>query len=229
MGGQREAMDLEKRLEMYRSDYFFHIDFKEKIYTRMALFSVFITACITANFSMQEELMKLGCMQLSIVIILWVAAALVLAFVIYALFCITNLKSDELVNSNSEMENYRNTLRQHYISHFPDATEQAVNTYIDDHFLIYLTSQYSSCSAIFYENNVYRQKWLARLAVSSYLLLILTFIVSMFFLYQKIEGDIMSQSQTIPPPPPPPPTRVIKGDKLIPTKPSYPTPPEIKK
>lgn len=81
----------------------------------------------------------------------------------------------------------------------------------------------------FYSANVYRQKWLARLAVSSYLLLILTFIVSMFFLYQKIEGDIMSQSQHIPPPPPPPPTRVIKGDKLIPTKPSYPTPPEIKK
>lgn len=182
-------MDLEKRLDIYRSDYFFHIDFKEKIYTRMAIFSVFITAGITANFSMQDELMKLGYAQLTILVILWLIGALILVFIIYAFFCITSLKSDELVNSNSEMESYRNTLRQHYIRYAPNATEAEINNYIDEQFLIYLISQYSGCSTICFENNVYRQKWLARLAISSYLLLIITFVVSMFFLYQKIEGD----------------------------------------
>lgn len=39
----------------------------------------------------------------------------------------------------------------------------------------------------------------------------------------------MTQNQNIPPPPPPPPTRVIKGDRLIPTKPKYPPQPQIKK
>jgi hypothetical protein len=182
-------MDLEKRLDIYRADYFFHIDFKEKIYTRMAIFSVFITAGITANFSMQDELMKLGCSQLTIIIIFWLISALILVFIIYAFFCITSLKSDELVNSNSEMESYRDTLRQHYISYAPNATETEINDYINEQFLIYLISQYSSCSTICFENNVYRQKWLARLAISSYLLLIITFVVSMFFLYQKFEGD----------------------------------------
>lgn len=47
-------MDLETRLNFYKSDYYFHIDFKEKMYARMVLFSVFITACITANFSMHD-------------------------------------------------------------------------------------------------------------------------------------------------------------------------------
>lgn len=39
----------------------------------------------------------------------------------------------------------------------------------------------------------------------------------------------MSNNHEVPPPPPPPPTKVIKGDKLIPTKPTYPSQPQVKK
>lgn len=182
-------MDLDKRLDTYRSDYFFHIDFKEKIYARMVLFSVFITACITANFSMQNELIKLACLQLTLVSLIWVVSALILIFVIFTFICITSLKADEWVNSNAEMETYRNTLRQHYIDNLPNASEVEIDEYVNDQFSIYLIDQYSCCSTIINENNIYRQKRLSHLTVSTYLLLISTFIVSLFFVYQKFEGE----------------------------------------
>lgn len=182
-------MNLEKRLDIYRSDYFFHIDFKEKIYARMMLFSVFITACITANFSMQNELIKMGCMQLAIVYMIWGAASLVLFLVIYNFICITNLKADEWVNSNSEMETYRETLKQHFVTYAPAPTELETEEYVDEKFTIYLIDQYSRCSSIFNENNIFRQKRLSILAIYAYLLLVLTFLVSLFFVYQKFVGE----------------------------------------
>lgn len=181
-------MEIEERLNIYRSDYLFHIDFKEKIYARMMFFTVFITACITANFSMQNEISKLGCFQQSLLLLCWVIGAIILIFAIYSFYCITNLKSDEWVNSNSEMETYRQTLRQHYINYNSNATEDEINTYVSQQFSIYLTEQYMKCSTILYENNIFRQKCLARFAVSTYLLLAITFIVSLVFMYQKMQG-----------------------------------------
>ncbi len=182
-------INLEKRLEMYRLDYFFHIDFKEKIYARMVLFSVFITACITANFSMQDVLIKIGCIRL-IVMIIWIFSAVILIFVIFKCISITSLKSDEWVNSNAEMESYRDILRQHFINHTHlPPNEERINKYVNEQFTIYLIDQYSRCSTILNENNIYRQKCLSHLAISTYLLLILTFTVSLFFIYQKFEGD----------------------------------------
>lgn len=182
-------MNLQKRLEIYRADYFFHIDFKEKIYARMVLFSVFITACLTANFSMQETLVEMGCTQLTIIMMIWLLGALILVFVIYNFICITSLRADEWVNSNSEMETYRETLRQHFIANSQNPTEDEINNYVNDQFSIYLIGQYAGCSSIFNENNIFRQKSLSKLAMSTYILLILTFIVSLFFVYQKFEGE----------------------------------------
>lgn len=182
-------MDLEKRIDLYKSDYFFHIDFKEKIYARMVLFSVFITACITANFTMQEVLMKLNCYQITLVFILWVVSALILIFVIFNFICITSLKADEWVNSNAEMETYRDTLRNHFVNNsHPSPSEADTEKYVNEQFSIYLIDQYSRCSSIFNENNIFRQKRLSHLAVATYILLVITFIVSLFYIYQKFNG-----------------------------------------
>ncbi len=183
-------MDLEKRIDLYKSDYLFHIDFKEKIYARMVLFSVFITACITSNFTMQDTLMKLNCSQMTIVFILWGISSLILIFVIINFVCITSLKSDEWVNSNAEMETYRETLRNHFISNCTNTpSNDDVEKYVNEQFSIYLIDQYSSCSTILNENNIFRQKRLSHLAVATYILLVLTFIISLFFIFQKFNGE----------------------------------------
>ena len=49
-------MNLEKRLEIYKAEYYFQIDFKEKLYARMAIYAVLITGCITANITMFDTL-----------------------------------------------------------------------------------------------------------------------------------------------------------------------------
>lgn len=182
-------MDLEKRLDIYKTDYLFQIDLKEKIYTRMALFSVFITASITANFSMQDELIKLSSWQISTVVFLWIIGAIILLYIMYSFFNITTLKTDKLVNSSTEMENYRNTLRDHYIKHTQNISDQELNNYIDEQFKIYLLGQYSYCSSIFNENNIFRQQRVSKIAICSYILLIITFCVSLFFVFHKFKGE----------------------------------------
>ena len=64
-----------------------------------------------------------------------------------------------------------------------------VEKYVNEQFSIYLIDQYSSCSTILNENNIFRQKRLSHLAVATYILLVLTFIVSLFFIFQKFNGE----------------------------------------
>lgn len=184
-------MDLEKRIELYKAEYLFQIDMKEKIYTRMAIFSVFITACITANFTMFDELLKLTPRLLAFVTGLWVISGLTLIYVIYAFMQISAFKQDRLVNSNLEMEAYRVVLENHFNSQIqqidPTLTSEI---YVAEQFNGYLKDQYATCASTFYLNNVDRQEKLTRIANCSYILLGLTLIVSVFFITQKLEGKL---------------------------------------
>lgn len=126
---------------------------------------------------------------MTFIFIIWFIGACILIYVIFNFICITNLKSDEWVNSNAEMETYRDTLHHHISTYAPNYSEQEIDDYVNEQFTIYLISQYSRCSTIYNENNVYRQKRLTYLAISTYTLLVLTFIVSLFFVYQKFEGE----------------------------------------
>lgn len=180
-------MCLKERLDRYRTDYFFQIDLKEKIYARMVIFSVFITASITANFGMLDVLVKIPCIFLTIVCLIWIFGGIILVYIIYNFICITNLKADQWVNSNAEMETYREILDKHFRHYSSNPSENEVKNYVDEQFLIYLVDQYSRCSSIYNENNIYRQKRLSILANCTYLLLTLTFIVSLCFIYHQIE------------------------------------------
>jgi hypothetical protein len=190
-------MDLEKRLELYKAEYFFQIDMKEKIYTRMAIFSVFITACITANFTMLDELLKLSPRLLAIVIGLWIISGLTLIYVVYAFVQISAFKQDNLVNSNLEMEDYRVVLENHFTTRIqplnPSLTSEI---YVSEQFNEYLKNQYAACSSTFYLNNVDRQEKLTGLANCSYILLGLTLIISVFFITQKLEGKLNEPKST---------------------------------
>ncbi len=64
-------MNLEKRLEIYKAEYYFQIDFKEKLYARMAIYAVLITGCITANITMFDTLILNSEMLLTFFIFLW--------------------------------------------------------------------------------------------------------------------------------------------------------------
>ncbi|WP_417211912.1 hypothetical protein [Acinetobacter venetianus] len=189
-------MDLEKRLELYKAEYFFQIDMKEKIYTRMAIFSVFITACITANFTMLDELLKLSPKLLAFVTALWVISGLTLIYIIYAFVQISAFKKDFLVNSNLEMEKYRTTLENHFTSNIhPLNPALTSEIYVSEQFNEYLKDQYATCASTFYLNNVDRQEKLTGLANCSYILLGLTLIISIFFITQKLEGKF-NESKT---------------------------------
>lgn len=186
-------MELESRLDLYKTEYLFQIDMKEKIYTRMAIFSVFITGSITANFTMMDSLLKLPQTQLAIVVGLWIFSLFILIRIIVNIYAISKSKYDKLVNSNDEMEQHRATLKNHFITHSttpPNSSSyvQEMDEYVNEQFKLYLVKQYAECSSAYFLNNVDRQTKLTRIAGYSYLILILTLIVSMFFIFQKLEG-----------------------------------------
>lgn len=186
-------MDLEKRIDLYRTEYLFQIDMKEKIYTRMAIFSVFITGCITANFTMLDSLLKLPQTQLAIVVGFWIWSLWILISIIMNIYAISGSKYDKLVNSNGEMEQHRVALKKHFInntvtpSNDPSYTQE-IEEYVNKQFKLYLVELYAECSSAYFLNNVDRQTKLTKIAGYSYLILVFTLIVSMFFIFQKLEG-----------------------------------------
>lgn len=182
-------MDLEKRLELYKAEYLFQIDMKEKIYTRMAIFSVFITACITANFTMFDALLELSQTQLALVIGLWIFCLFYLVSIIINFYGISKNKYDKLVNSNIEMEQYRIDLKNHFTTNSATPpSQQEIEKYVREQFNLYLIKQYAECSSAYYLNNVDRQTKLTKIASSSYSILVLTLIVSLFYVGHKLEG-----------------------------------------
>lgn len=182
-------MDIEDRLNLYKTDYLFQIDMKEKIYTRMAIFSVFITACITANFTMFDALLKLSQTQLALVVGMWIFCLFYLVAIIINFYGISKHKYDKLVNSNIEMEQYRIVLKDHFTANsITPPSQQEIEEYVKEQFNLYLIKQYAECSSAYYLNNVDRQTKLTKIASSSYSILVLTLIVSLFYVGHKLEG-----------------------------------------
>lgn len=182
-------MDIEDRLNLYKTDYLFQIDMKEKIYTRMAIFSVFITACITANFTMFDALLKLSQTQLALVVGMWIFCLFYLVAIIINFYGISKHKYDKLVNSNIEMEQYRIVLKNHFTANSTTPpSQQEIEEYVKEQFNLYLIKQYAECSSAYYLNNVDRQTKLTKIASSSYSILVLTLIVSLFYVGHKLEG-----------------------------------------
>lgn len=184
-------MDLDKRLEIYKAEYYFQVDFKEKLYARMAIYAVLITACITANVTMFDTLIKSTEIYLIFAIFLWEILACVLIFILYGFYCVSHIKVDNWINTNSDMENYRNIIALHYDEHTKPSRLKLLlsnnrKKYIDEQFQLYLVEQYSSCSTIIRDNNVYRQRWLSRIMSGTYLLLLITAILGILYLINKI-------------------------------------------
>lgn len=184
-------MDIEKRLEIYKSEYYFQIDFKEKLYARMAIYAVLVTACITSNITMFDILITSSGYLLTFTIFLWELTILILLYLLYGFFCLSHIKLDSWTNTASDMENYRNILEAHFDKH-TNLTESDTNynskkvEYINDEFLIYLVSQYSICSTIIRDNNIYRQRWLLKIMSCTYILLILTGVLGCIYLSSKV-------------------------------------------
>lgn len=184
-------MDLEKRLEIYKSDYYFQIDFKEKLYARMAIYTVLITGCITANISMFEGITQSSGWYLTFSIFLWEILLITLIYILYGFLCISHIKVDSWVNTNNDMENYRNILTRHYEVYATPSSNRRTDeknkiSYTNEQFIIYLVEQYASCSTVIRDNNVYRQRWLTRIMSSTYTLLIITGVIGTIFLQDKI-------------------------------------------
>lgn len=183
-------MDLEKRLEIYKAEYYFQIDFKEKLYARMAIYAVLITACITANITMFDTLILNSKMLLTLCIFLWGAMILLLIFTLYGFYCLSHIKLDSWTNTSADMEKYRNELEIHYIRHNQNTHnpnfELEKQEYIDDEYTIYLVTQFSECSTVIRDNNIYRQRWLLQIMSCTYAQLVFTGILGFIYLAAKI-------------------------------------------
>lgn len=185
------VVDLEKRLEIYKSEYYFQIDFKEKLYSRMAIYIVLISACITANITMFDTLILNSELLLTICIYLWELMIVFLIFVLYGFFCLSHIKQDNWINTANDMENYRNTLENHFKTHTKDKIlkkniDIEMYEYVNDQFKIYLVEQYSTCATVIRDNNIYRQRWLLKIMSCTYAILLVTGILGSVYLIVKI-------------------------------------------
>lgn len=184
-------MELEKRLEIYKTEYYFQIDFKEKLYSRMAIYGVLITACVTANITMFDSLIQTSNITLTFCIYFWELIIIFLIYILYGFISLSHIKQDSWINTNSDMENYRNILEDHFIQHakplIPEKEfEDKLAEYVNDQFIIYLVEQYSFCSSVTRDNNIYRQRWLLRIMSSTYALLFFTGILGCIYLITKV-------------------------------------------
>lgn len=184
-------MYLEKRLEIYKSEYYFQIDFKEKLYSRMAIYAVLITACITANITMFDTLILNSEYVLTLCIFFWQLMVIFLGYILYGFVCLSHIKQDSWTNTPSDMENYRNTLENHFKQHTANNIlrsniDEEMHLYVNEMFTIYLVEQYSQCAIVIRDNNIYRQRWLLKIMSNTYALLVLTGILGFIYLIIKI-------------------------------------------
>lgn len=176
--------NLIKRMEMYRSDYYFQLELKEKLFSRLTIYSAFIMACITSNIAIVETLINLNGWKLTYVLFFWEISISLLICIFYGLVCFTLIKVDNWVNSNTDMENYRITLSEHFQKYFQEIDGE--EEYVNEQFLLYLTTQYAHCSSIVRTNNIYRQQWIARIVFLTYCLVLCTFLNGLIYIIEKV-------------------------------------------
>ena len=184
-------MDLEKRLDIYKAEYYFQIDFKEKLYARLAIYAVLLTGCITANITMFDILKTTPKLVLVFCSLLTVAMLISLFFTLYGFYSLSHIKVDHWTNTPNDMEAQRNRIEQHFIDHTQNIIqrqnlESMKQEYVKEEFTIYLVEQFSQCATIIRDNNVYRQRWLVRIMSCTYAVLIITGILGFIYLIKKI-------------------------------------------
>lgn len=110
-------MNTDKRLEMYIKEYHFELEQKEKIFGRLALILVVLTAClgaISATAIPKYKSLLLAPFISTITVIITITLIICFIFIIFHIIRFLSAKNDELIPSPKEIENYYNQLEEYF-------------------------------------------------------------------------------------------------------------------
>jgi|GEM_PF-1170759 len=217
-------MKSDKRLEMYIKEYHFELEQKEKIFGRLALILVVLTAClgaISATAIPKYKALLLAPFISTVTVIITITLAISLIFIIFHIIRFLSAKNDELIPSPKEIENYYDQLEDFFTKNPPQTLE---SDYVDAKFSNFLLKAYVAASSTTYDNNCFKLKCLNRCYELIVIFVISTLILCSFSIYipdEPLKESKMSQNTTTPPQEPTPPSnRIIRSDtSIIPEKP----------
>lgn len=214
-------MNTDKRLEMYIKEYHFELEQKEKIFSRLALILVVLTACIGAiSATLPKYFALLSTPYIStLTVILTIALVVSLILIIFHIVRFFSAKNDELVPSPNEMETYYNQLEAYKLTNAATGKD-----YVNKKFSTFLLTAYTAAASTTYDNNCFKLKCLNRCYELLVMFILSTLILSSFPIYlnQDTKGDqkMVKNTQPLPQEPTPPSNRIIRSDNsLIPPKP----------
>lgn len=217
-------MKSDKRLEMYIKEYHFELEQKEKIFGRLALILVMLTAClgaISATAIPKYKALLLAPFISTVTVIITITLAVSLVFIIFHIIRFLSAKNDELIPSSKEIENYYDQLEDFFTKNSP---QTSMPEYVDEKFSNFLLKAYVAASSTTYDNNCFKLKCLNRCYELIVIFVISTLMLCSFSIYipdKPIEENKMSQNTPTPPQEPTPPSnRIIRSDtSIIPEKP----------
>lgn len=176
-------MDILERITLYKDNYKYELELKDKLYTRLAAVAVVFTACLSTQSSNVTYIKEL--VSPSIIFLLFFlgySIFCVLAFIVYA-GCFIHQKTDELVASSTDVENYHTQLVNYYDLY---TTQLNLETdFVKNHMNEYLASTYAFCSTRNYDNNVYRMHCLNRMYILTIAMVICTLLSCGIAMYHK--------------------------------------------
>ncbi|HBN5965418.1 TPA: hypothetical protein L3H12_002139 [Acinetobacter baumannii] len=212
-------MNTDKRLEMYIKEYHFELEQKEKIFGRLALILVVLTAClgaISATAIPKYKSLLLAPFISTITVIITITLIICFIFIIFHIIRFLSAKNDELIPSPKEIENYYNQLEEYFNKKNEHITE---TEYVDKKFSNFLLQAYVAATSTTYDNNCFKLKCLNRCYELIVIFVISTLILCSFPIYisdNTPEENKMSQNTpTLPQEPTPPSNRIIRSDTSI--------------
>lgn len=214
-------MNTDKRLEMYIKEYHFELEQKEKIFSRLALILVVLTACIgaiSATLPKYSALLSLPYIS-TLTIIFTITLVISLMLIIFHIVRFFSAKNDELVPSPNEMETYYNQLEDYNLTNTSSSED-----YVNKKFSTFLLKAYTTAASTTYDNNCFKLKCLNRCYELLIIFILSTLILCSFPIYvnQDTRGDqkMAENTQPLPQEPTPPSNRIIRSDNsIIPQKP----------
>lgn len=217
-------MKSDKRLEMYIKEYHFELEQKEKIFGRLALILVVLTAClgaISATAIPKYKSLLLAPFISTVTVIITITLAVSLVFIIFHIIRFLSAKNDELIPSSKEIENYHDQLEDFFSK---NTTQISESEYVDSKFSNFLLKAYVAASSTTYDNNCFKLKCLNRCYELLVIFVISTLILCSFSIYipdKPLEENKMSQNTPpLPQEPTPPSNRIIRSDtSIVPEKP----------
>lgn len=165
-------MEILERISLYKENYRAELELKDKLYTRLAAAGVIISACLSAQSSTFSSYKHLGtCLSVQWCIYLAISIFCVLACLLY-LYRFINVRTDQLVASSTDMENYYSALVTYYEQNNP--IYNLGSDYVKNEMDSYLASTFAYASTENYQNNVYRHTCLNRIFLLTIVLVITT-------------------------------------------------------